>query len=57
MVGDVSASKCWTKIMQELSERRLVEEVECFVLGDNKLDQMVDQALRGERCYTWLAGK
>ena len=56
-VGDVTASKSWMEIMEELPECWLLKEVEHFILGDNELDQMVDQASRGEWCNAWLAGK
>ena len=42
--------------MEQLAECGLVDKVECFVLRDDKLDQMVDQTLRREGWYTWLVG-
>ena len=45
------------KIMKESAEHKLVKQVECFVLSDNELNKVVDQALHREWCYTWLASK
>ncbi len=56
-VWDVFARECGTKVLEELAECRLIEKVEHFVLGDDKLDEVVNQASRGERGYTWLMGK
>jgi hypothetical protein len=57
MVRDVFASECGAKIKEELAKCRLVEQVKCLILRDNKLDQIVNQALLGEWCYMTLAGK
>ena len=57
MVGDVFASEFWTKVMKESAERKLVEQVECFVLSDNELDKVVNQTSHREWRYMWLASK
>jgi len=41
-VWDVFARKCGTKILEELAECGLIEKVESFILGDDKLDQVID---------------
>ena len=43
-VWDVFARECRTKILEELAERGLIEKVERFILGDDKLNKVVDQA-------------
>ena len=53
-VWDVLVSECGMKVKDKSVERGLVDQVECFVLRHNKLNEVLDQALGRERWCTGL---
>ena len=50
-MGDILRRECGSKVMNELVEWGLVEEIECVVLRYDELDHMVDKSSCREGGY------